>query len=145
MLQFVLRMSAENGVPVDLVARDIADRNVTTIVLANDDPDEPSIGGNGGIFDFPGKYYLSLETERRLRPRELRDEPASNHFTIRTSLDQIPAEATNVVVWRDGAEPATLGRNWKQVSVKEHAVRDFWCWRRMFRCTRSVYVRAGKD
>lgn len=142
-LQFALRMAVENGVPVDLVARDLADRNATTIVLANDDPAAPSLGGNGGIFDFPGKYYLSLETNVRLRPRQLRDEPTRDHFVIPTRLDEIPADAERVVVWRDGTEPASLGKKWKRISMKEHAVRDFWCWRRMFRCTRSEFVRQG--
>jgi hypothetical protein len=55
-----------------------------------------------------------------------------------------------LIVWQDGPKVAveddpvlqTLGHEWLRQSTAEHAVRDFWCWRRLFRCRRSVYVRA---
>jgi hypothetical protein len=58
---------------------------------------------------------------------------------------------SKLIVWQDGPRPAveqdevlkTLGSGWTRASSSQFAVRDFWCWRSMFRCRRSVYVRAG--
>jgi hypothetical protein len=36
---------------------------------------------------------------------------------------------------------AKIGPGWRRQRVTEYAVRDFWNWRRVYRCTRSVYDR----
>jgi hypothetical protein len=156
LVQYGLRLGLESGVPVDLIARDVAtaknsEGGVRTVVAVGNDPDRPSLGGNGGIFDFPGKYYLSLALDKQYPPQRLRSEPAQKLFHLETGPANTPATVGRLIVWTDGPparrdadDPVlkSLGPGWSRALAREHAVRDFWCWRRMFRCTRSVYVRS---
>ncbi len=72
-------------------------------------------------------------------------------FALHTDVRSVPRGVSKLIVWQDGpvlpvdADPIlkSLGGDWSRQSSAEHAVRDFWCWRRMFRCRRSAYVRAG--
>lgn len=159
LVQYGLRLAVESGAPVDRIARDVAaakrsDGSARTVVAVRDDPDATSLGGNGGIFDFPGRYYLAIEQRLHLRPRELRSDPFAKHFDVPTDVRDVPPAVERLIVWTDGpdvkveADPVIkqLGPGWTRQASREHAVRDFWNWRRMFRCRRSVYLRAaGSD
>ena len=75
-LQYVLRVSVESGVPVDKISHDLATAKkskgaIETIIAVRDDPRANSLGGGGGIFDFPGRYYLSIDLGLHLRPGQL--------------------------------------------------------------------------
>jgi hypothetical protein len=155
LIQFTLRLTVENGVPVDRIVRDVATAmnsagETRTILAVPDDPAQTSLGGNGGIFDFPGKYYLSLESGKHFPPRVIRDGSAIRLFDLTSDYRRIPPETRKLIIWQDGPKLADrddpvlreLGKEWTRLSTTEHAVRDFWCWRRMFRCRRTVYVRA---
>jgi hypothetical protein len=151
LVQYALRVSVESGVPVDQIARDVAaannsDGKVATLVAVEDDPANTSLGGNGGIFDFPGRYYLSIETGLQLRPKQLRDGKFAEHFVLLTDPAQVPPAATRLIVWtdvdkREEAILASIKSDWKLVEEEQHRVRDAWCWRSMFRCRRSVFLR----
>lgn len=156
LLQFVLRLTVQNGVPVDLVAADVAAElhsggETRTIVAVPDAPDARSLGGSGGVFDFPGKYHLALATATTFPPKQIRTGSATTMFALHTDVRSVPRGVSKLIVWQDGpvlpvdADPIlkSLGGDWSRQSSAEHAVRDFWCWRRMFRCRRSAYVRAG--
>ena len=103
------------------------------------------------MFDFPGKYYLTLATEKTFSPKQLRDGSAVRMFDLRTDNRAVPPTVSKLIVWQDGPLVPTaqdpvlksLGPDWSRQTSVEHAARDFWCWRRMFRCRRSVYLRAG--
>jgi hypothetical protein len=72
-------------------------------------------------------------------------------FGRQTDVRANPPTVSRLIVWQGG--PTTtprqddvlniLGPDWTRSSSTQFAVRDFWCWRSMFRCRRSVYVRAG--
>jgi hypothetical protein len=151
-LQYALRVSVESGIPVDQIARDVAiasksDGKIATVVAVKNDPANTSLGGNGGIFDFPGRYYLAIENRLHLRPKQLRDQPFPKNFKLLTDVAEIRSSARRLILWTDADknEPrllSSLEPAWRKISAQEHAVRDFWCWRKAFRCRRSVYERA---
>ena len=72
-------------------------------------------------------------------------------FALATDYRAVPAAVSKLIVWQDGPkipiaqDPVlkSLDPDWSRLASTEHAVRDFWCWRRMFRCRRSVYVRVA--
>ena len=152
--QYVLRVSVESGVPVDQIAHDLAlakksNGTVKTIVVAGDNPQANGLFASGGITDFPGKYYLAIESHLHLKPHQLRDQPLRKVFDLPTDVVSIPSTCERVVVWADGHNVQAeddpilqkLGVGWIRTSSQEHQVRDFWCWRTEFRCRRSVYTR----
>ena len=118
-----------------------------TIVAVADEPTKESIGGSGGIYDYPGRYYLSIALGTRHTPLALRDDPFDKLFTVARDARPPPRTVGKVIIWTDGprdaSEPAAaaLGPGWTRTATHEYAVRDFWNWRRLYRCTRSVYVR----
>jgi hypothetical protein len=122
------------------------------VIAVTDELDATSLGGGGGIFDFPGRYYLSLALGQTFRPQQLRTGKAQRMFHLETDVRNTPPTVERLIVWSNGGvvKPAddlvlrTIGpAEWTRLSSREHAARDFWNWRRMFRCTRSVYVRTG--
>ena len=155
LLQFGLRLTVENGAPLDAVAADVAAAmhspggTLRTVIVVNPDPDNPGLGGNGGVFGFPGTYYLAIATGRRFTPQQLRNGSNLTMFDLHTDYHSPPASTTKLIVWQDGPVMKTeddpvlqaLGPGWSRLSSMQHAVRDFWCWRSMFRCHRSVYAR----
>lgn len=152
LVQYGLRVSVASFAPVDEVAADVAaardSRGRTeTVVAVPNDPDKESLGGSGGIYDFPGRYYLSIALGTRHPPRALRDGEFEDLFHIQREVRAPAAAARKVIVWTDGPRekgallPAPLAAGWTRQSAEEYAVRDFWNWRRVYRCTRSVYVR----
>jgi Dolichyl-phosphate-mannose-protein mannosyltransferase len=156
LIQFGLRQTVQNGMPVDLAAADVADAihsdgEVRTVLAMRDDPSALSLGGSGGIFDFPGKYYLALATGTTFPPQHLRAAAAIPMFGLQTDVRANPPSVSRLIVWQDGPKTTIeqddilkiLGAEWTRASSTQFAVRDFWNWRSMFRCRRSVYVRAG--
>ena len=157
LLQFGLRVSVDSAAPVDKVAADVAAAQksagtIQTIVAVADEPARESIGGSGGIFDYPGRYYLSIALGTRHSPRALRDGRFEELFTIPREIDAPPpAEVRRIIVWTHGPRDARdaavaaekLGPGWRLTSRNAYAVRDAWNWRRIYRCTRSVYERAA--
>jgi hypothetical protein len=155
LLQFGLRMTAQTSMPLDLVAADVAaartsDGEVRTVIAIPHDTSENSLNGAGGVFEFPGRYYLSLATGKRLTPAQFWSHFDLNLFDLPTDYRAVPAGVARLIVWEDDQkvdvenDPVlrSLGPAWSRQSSTEYAVRDFWCWRRLFRCHRSVYVRA---
>ena len=153
LVQYGLRVTVASAAPVDQVAADIAAAersggHVVALVAVPEDSSDQSLGSGGGIFDYPGRYYLSLALHTNHSPLALRNEPAKQLFPLRTELPALSRATRTVIVWTDGPSrsakddpiPARLGPGWKRKRADEHAVRDFWCWRRMFRCTRSEYI-----
>jgi 4-amino-4-deoxy-L-arabinose transferase-like glycosyltransferase len=153
LVQYGLRLSVSSAAPVDHAAADVAaaERSggrVVTVVAVDEDSKDQGLGSGGGIFDYPGRYYLSLALHATHAPLALRSEPAKALFPIRTELPALSRATRTVIVWTDGPPPiakddpmpARLGPGWHRKRSDEHAVRDFWCWRRMFRCTRSEYI-----
>lgn len=153
-IQYGLRISVESGVPVDQIARDLTIKKsdaetVRTVVAVKEDVESLGLGGGGGVFDFPGRYYLDVLQHLHLRPVQLRDEPIGKFTAIPQDVANVPASVEKLIVWTDGRKAdeendpilRQLGPEWMRTSAAEHTVRDFWCWRSMFRCTRSVYVR----
>jgi 4-amino-4-deoxy-L-arabinose transferase-like glycosyltransferase len=154
LFQYALRMTVASGVPVDNIVADLAraqrsNGEIRTVVAVKDDAQATSLGGNGGIFDYPGRYYLSLATGKRHHPHALRDDRAQQLFDIPTDIRSVAPVASRLIVWTDGPPVdqgrdqilKVLGGDWSRRSVEQHTVRDFWCWRGMFRCTRSMYER----
>ncbi|MEA2709853.1 MAG: hypothetical protein QOF78_2454 [Phycisphaerales bacterium] len=152
LVQYALRVTVNSAAPVDQVAADIASAaksggTIETIVAVPNDPEKESIGGSGGIYDYPGRYYLSIALGTRHSPRALRDDPFETLFHIDRDVGPPPATVENVIVWTDGPREASdiaaraVGPGWTRQSADEFSVRDFWNWRRLYRCTRSVYVR----
>jgi 4-amino-4-deoxy-L-arabinose transferase-like glycosyltransferase len=155
LVQVGLKMSVDTNAPVDAIAHDVAaakkgEGELYTVVAVRNDADATSLGGNGGIYDFPGRYYLTIEQHLHLRPRELRGGAMPKALAFPTDVTAVPGSAERVIVWTDGGDvkPAddpilkALGAGWVRQSSREIAVRDFWNWRRTFRCRRSVYVRS---
>ena len=72
-------------------------------------------------------------------------------FGLQTDVRANPPSVSRLIVWQDGPKTTIeqddilkiLGAEWTRASSTQFAVRDFWNWRSMFRCRRSVYVRAG--
>jgi hypothetical protein len=153
LVQFGLRVSVNSAAPVDDVAADVAAARksggeVHTVVAVADEPTKESIGGSGGIYDYPGRYYLSVALGTRHAPRALRDGKFAELFTIPRQIDTPPpANVRTMIVWTHGPRGEKdvvadqLGAGWTRTSRTEYAVRDFWNWRRIYRCTRSVYGR----
>jgi hypothetical protein len=158
LLQYGLRVSVESGIPVDQISRDLATAKASSgriraVVAAREDPRDNGIGGGGGIFDFPGRYYMAMDQHLTLRPHQLRDQSIRKHVAIAGDVGNLPPTVERVIVWSDGRKTSedvdpflkALGPGWTRASVQEHTVRDFWCWRSMFRCTRGVYVLSGEE
>lgn len=152
LVQYGLRVSVTSSAPVDHVAADIAaargsgGRMQTVVAVANE-PDKESIGGSGGIYDYPGRYYLSIALGTQHPPRALRDGAFDDLFDVQREIRPPPPTVKTVILWthrpreQSAPVPPALGGGWTRQSVREYAVRDFWNWRRLYRCTRSVYVR----
>jgi 4-amino-4-deoxy-L-arabinose transferase-like glycosyltransferase len=114
LLQYGLRVTTEHDAPLERFAADVAtsqDRisEIRTLALLLENDRESGLGGAGGAYDLPGKYYLSLATGRTLSPPQLRTEDVRQHFRIDAdprpralrALVRHPRTA-KLVVWRDG-------------------------------------------
>jgi 4-amino-4-deoxy-L-arabinose transferase-like glycosyltransferase len=161
LVQFALHLTAQSNPPLDWIAMDVArarsssGRVRTILALSSLDPDDTGLEGRGGLFDFPGKYYLSRALGLTLSPQVLRAPDSWQQFDLELggklnamkTLGDDPG-VREVVVWRDGDEPdaadamrAALGPEWSHRPSETFEIRDYWCWRRTFRCARETFAR----
>jgi hypothetical protein len=125
----------------------------TILALSSLDFDDTGLEGRGGIFDFPGKYYLTRELGITMPPAQFRgrdswqDLPLELGGKLNTmkKLGDDPG-IREIVVWRDGDEEevadamrAALGPEWSRRPNETFVVRDYWCWRGTYRCARETF------